>query len=180
VPSAGERNQLLTERAIRNNIGLNEAGIDGYAKIDNPTYIQLFRNDFYLPLADQRRYSDALINKNDIGNYGFYWSSSPFSSEAHILYLDSSAVEADVAYRASGSSVRCFKNTIATSEEYPTHSTQSFTFTINQPSGETNFIVPTNGRRGDLSSGQPYSWEIFLDGEFEGIFVGTSTQESRV
>ena len=72
-----------------------------------------FRNAFKLPFAGHRYYYNAsLLNQ---GLYGFYWSSSPYSSgspnSVRYLYLNSSYVYANNShYRACGFSVRCFKD----------------------------------------------------------------------
>ena len=69
-------------------------------------------NFFRLPFAGFRNYSNASIY--DQGFNGYYWSSSPYSAgsdSARFLYLTSSDVGANSdGYRASGYSVRCFKD----------------------------------------------------------------------
>ena len=71
-----------------------------------------FAEDFNLPFAGYRNYSNA--NISDQGSYGYYWSSSPESADsnfARYLYLSSSYATANnTGNRAYGFSVRCFKN----------------------------------------------------------------------
>ena len=73
---------------------------------------------FYIPFAGFRDRSNAFLYQ---GSYGYYWSSSPYSagsSIARYLSLSSSSVDASSYYnRASGSSVRCFKDSYVASPE---------------------------------------------------------------
>jgi hypothetical protein len=67
-------------------------------------------NDLKLPFAGNRYYGSA-SSIGLQGGYGNYWSSSPGSTRARYLDLDSSGVSADYdSNRANGFSVRCFKD----------------------------------------------------------------------
>jgi uncharacterized protein (TIGR02145 family) len=62
-----------------------------------------------LPLAGYR--SRVSTSAYDQGSSGYYWSSSPGGTNAHLLYFYSSYVyPQDSNNRAFGFSVRCFKN----------------------------------------------------------------------
>lgn len=67
-----------------------------------------------MPFAGYRKDSDASVGYQ--GSYGFYWASSPSesSSYARRLYLYSTLSVASLSTRASGLSVRCFKNEYVT------------------------------------------------------------------
>lgn len=71
-----------------------------------------FAEDFNIPFAGNRNYYDA--NVYGQGSVAYLWSSSPCSAHsnyARYLSLNSSNVSANnYVYRASGLSVRCFKN----------------------------------------------------------------------
>jgi hypothetical protein len=66
-------------------------------------------NDLLLPLAGLRQNGNGLPDGH--GSYGFYRSSSPISPYAYRLFFYASSVSPQsYNYRASGLSVRCFKN----------------------------------------------------------------------
>jgi uncharacterized protein (TIGR02145 family) len=76
------------------------------ASITNPTTAA--SSALHLPAAGYRVNNGTLLNQ---GSYGYYWSSSPNSTLAYGLYLNSSSVyPASSNYRAYGFSVRCVKN----------------------------------------------------------------------
>lgn len=72
-----------------------------------------WRINLHMPFAGERSDLDASLDSQ--GGGGHYWSSSPYLSErGRMLYLNSSNVSADSSVsRASGSSVRCFKDSYA-------------------------------------------------------------------
>lgn len=112
LPSIEERQELLKARCE----------LKGYKMDWNAVYScdneadnigKEFAEDFYLPFAGYRDYSNACVSGQ--GSYGLYWSSSPYGSDyptyARILSLNSSGVGAyDFGYRANARSVRCFKS----------------------------------------------------------------------
>ena len=59
----------------------------------------------FFPAAGYRYDYDA--GARNRGNYGDYWSSSPYSSNAYGLSFSSSNVDVVIGYRARGDSVRC-------------------------------------------------------------------------
>ena len=59
----------------------------------------------FFPAAGYRYDYDA--GARNRGNYGDYWSSSPYSSTAYGLSFSSSNVDVVIGYRARGDSVRC-------------------------------------------------------------------------
>lgn len=62
-----------------------------------------------LPMSGLRNNSTG--SPNNRVSFGYYWSSTPFSTSAHYLYFNSSNVSPSLSnYRALGFSVRCFKN----------------------------------------------------------------------
>jgi hypothetical protein len=66
-------------------------------------------NDLLLPTAGSRRYNNGLSEYR--GSFGFYRSSSPYSSRSYLLYFAASYVYPQNNYeRAYAFSVRCFKN----------------------------------------------------------------------
>ena len=73
-----------------------------------------FQTTFKLPFAGIRNLSDAVLSNQ--GSYANYWSSSPsmmvdYLNYARYLYMGASGVFAtSIKFRASGNSVRCFKN----------------------------------------------------------------------
>jgi hypothetical protein len=70
----------------------------------------LFRNDLLLPLAGYRNYNSS-ASVNSKGSNGSYWSSSPDSTKARNLRMDSSSANASYYNnRAYGFSLRPFKN----------------------------------------------------------------------
>ena len=67
-----------------------------------------FASPLKLPLAGYRgSYPPAI---NNVGTYGFYWSSTVISTNSRSLFFDSSSAVMGTNYRRSGYSVRCLKN----------------------------------------------------------------------
>jgi uncharacterized protein (TIGR02145 family) len=91
------------------NISINvSSGLPAFS--NNATKATNFRDDFLLPLAGYRNY-DSTATVYTQGRHANYWSSSPDSTNARYLSLDPSYVNAyNGSSRASGCSVRCFKN----------------------------------------------------------------------
>lgn len=67
-----------------------------------------FASPLKLPMAGYRRLHNGLLF--DIGNNGYYWSSSVISTAAQRLYFDSSFAGLVNFSRAQGGSVRCIKD----------------------------------------------------------------------
>lgn len=67
-----------------------------------------FPNVLKMPLAWDINNSDAWIYSQ--GQYGFYWSSSPYNGEAYALQFTDSAVTIEHYGRAYGFSIRCIKD----------------------------------------------------------------------
>ena len=79
---------------------INLAGITNYTTAASSV--------LHLPAAGYRSTGGTL---NYQGSYGFYWSSSPYSTYAYYLYFDSGSVNpTSIGNRANGFSVRCLKN----------------------------------------------------------------------
>ena len=96
MPTEAEQRELIDnctwERTTQN-------GVNGY-KVTGPN-----GNSIFLPAAGYR-YGSSL---DHAGEYGYYWSSSPYesdSSSAYRLYFDSSGQYVDWDYRGDGRSVR--------------------------------------------------------------------------
>jgi len=67
-----------------------------------------FASPLKLPLAGYRgSYPPAI---NNVGTYGFYWSSTVSSTNSRSLFFDSSSAVMGTNYRRSGYSVRCLKD----------------------------------------------------------------------
>lgn len=87
-----------------------------------------YRINLHMPFTGRRITSSSTNNQ---GNYGYYWSSSPYDSEypynASSLILTSSNISTNSSgNRAAGYSVRCFKNSFMT----PTSSWTVITWTL--------------------------------------------------
>jgi hypothetical protein len=67
-----------------------------------------FASPLKLPLAGYRGRSDGLLN--NVGTYGFYWSSTVSSTNSLSLFFDSSSANMGSNGRAFGFSVRCLKD----------------------------------------------------------------------
>jgi hypothetical protein len=65
-----------------------------------------------MPFAGYRLYSDG--SPNGQGSYGYYWSSSPHSTNARMLVFNASLIYPQYSNnnRSYGSFVRCFRNAI--------------------------------------------------------------------
>jgi len=59
----------------------------------------------FLPAAGYRNYDDGALN--NVGMYGYYWSSAPSDANASCLFFLSDNFYMRAAYRATGGSVRC-------------------------------------------------------------------------
>jgi uncharacterized protein (TIGR02145 family) len=71
--------------------------------------VQAFRYDLKLPRAGRRNRNNGNVNSQ--GSYGYYWSSSPYSTYGfRMRFYGSNVYPASSNYRAHGFSVRCFKN----------------------------------------------------------------------
>ena len=69
-----------------------------------------FASPLKLPLAGYRgSYPPAI---NNVGTYGFYWSSTVNSTNSSSLFFDSSSAVMGTNYRRFGYSVRCLKLTL--------------------------------------------------------------------
>jgi len=67
-----------------------------------------FASPLKLPLAGYRgSYPPAI---NNVGTYGFYWSSTVSSTNSRSLFFDSSSASMGTNYRRFGYSVRCLKD----------------------------------------------------------------------
>lgn len=93
---------------------------------------QAFMVDMKLSFAGGRFHSTASLG--DGGDYGHYWSSSPYGSadprNALTLFLNSSYVIDNDNKRSSGYSVRCFK------DYDPVNNPSTFTLTFDSKGGD--------------------------------------------
>ena len=112
VPTAEEWSKLL-EFYVYENYPNNTGSLkdsDGYKWISNVDVASWFAHYFQIPFAGYRSYGDASVGGQ--GSYAYLWSSTPNGGNARSLGLDSSSVNANFNdNRASGLSVRCFKDT---------------------------------------------------------------------
>ncbi len=110
-----------------------------------------------MPMAGYRSYSSS--NVANAGSYGFYWSSTAYSTNrAYYLAFNSSSItpQADQ-YRSNGYSVRCFKDT-------PTIPTSSWTTLYDGSSVATSAWVFYNATDGLISvSGDWVTWYTIQD-----------------
>jgi hypothetical protein len=67
-----------------------------------------FNSPLKLPMAGGRRSNDGSLN--DVGSFGYYWSSSVNGSLAQYLYFGSTTAPVYNDSRASGPSIRCIKD----------------------------------------------------------------------
>jgi uncharacterized protein (TIGR02145 family) len=109
VPSAGEWSKIVEYRAFENGQTVNGSVLKYFSNAANR---EKFMQDLWLSFAGGRLNSDASLSHQ--GDYGYYWSSSPYGSDnpknARNLNLNSSNVNADNNNnRSFGASVRCFK-----------------------------------------------------------------------
>ena len=96
LPTKEEFEELLNDCETKNTV------IDGVKGI---LFIGKNHNEIFLPAAGYR--SDS--NLNDVGSYGYYWSSSldeDYSSSAQDFYFDSDNYHTGNYYRFHGRSVR--------------------------------------------------------------------------
>jgi len=104
VPNSAELN-TLTETALVSRLWVTNylsSGVNGYILTDINTGSTLF-----LPAAGQRYYFNGSLFY--VGELGYYWSSTPNSTNAYRLYFDNGNFGASNYDRAYGLSVRCVK-----------------------------------------------------------------------
>lgn len=83
----------------------------GLSYFDNRIAQRAFKDDFKIPSAGLRLYSDGNLNYQ--GSDAYLWSSSPYGTHALHLHLDSTSVDANIDHdRTTAHSVRCFKDSV--------------------------------------------------------------------
>ncbi|MCL2167674.1 MAG: fibrobacter succinogenes major paralogous domain-containing protein [Lentimicrobiaceae bacterium] len=99
VPTQTELN-TLTNTTYVNRLWIQENGINGYRLTDIAT-----GNTLFLPAAGDRYCLSGSLYL--VGTYGYYLSSTPYSTYAYYLYFDSGYFYTGYNSRANGRSIRC-------------------------------------------------------------------------